>query len=104
MKNLIAAFLFFSLLVNAAIAQVGINTDGTSPDPSAMLDVKSTSKGILILRMTQSERDVISTPAKGLMIFQTDNTPGFYYNSATSSNSCLDNGWRQRQWLEPDRQ
>jgi len=86
MKNLIAAFLFFSLFVNVTIAQVGINTDGSSPDNSAMLDVKSTTKGILIPRMTQTERDAISTPATGLMTYQTDNTPGFYSNSGPSGN------------------
>jgi hypothetical protein len=81
MKTLLPAFLFFSLFANVTIAQVSINTDATPPDPSAMLDVKSAAKGILIPRMTLAERDAIVTPATGLMIYQTDNTPGFYYNS-----------------------
>jgi len=59
--------------------QVGINTDNEPPDPSAMLDVSSDSLGILIPRMTEAQRDAISSPATGLMIYQTDGTAGFYY-------------------------
>lgn len=64
-------------------AQVGINEDGAAPDPSAMLDVKSTTKGFLTPRMTESERDAIANPATGLLIYQTDGTTGFYYNEGT---------------------
>ncbi len=60
-----------------AVAQVGIGT--TSPDASAELEVVSTSKGVLIPRMIQTQRDAITSPANGLMIYQTDNTPGFYF-------------------------
>jgi|GEM_PF-5286907 len=52
---------------------------GQTPNASAKLDVISTSKGFLMPRMTQAQRDAISTPATGLLIFQTNNTPGFYY-------------------------
>lgn len=62
---------------------VGISTDGSTPDNSAMLDVKSTSKGVLIPRMSQEERLGISNPAKGLLIFQTNEVEGFYYNQGT---------------------
>jgi len=61
-----------------------------------MLDIKSTSKGMLIPRMTQAKRDSISNPAAGLMIYQTDNLAGFYYNSGTSSTPVwimVGNGW-----------
>lgn len=58
---------------------VGINTDNTDPDGSAILDVKSTNRGILIPRMLEAERNAITSPATGLLIFQTDVTPGFYY-------------------------
>lgn len=57
--------------------QVGIGT--TTPDPSSILDVTSTDGGVLIPRMTQTDRDNIAMPATGLLIYQTDNTPGFYY-------------------------
>ena len=39
--------------------------------------------GMLIPRMTMAERDAIVSPATGLILFQTDNTGGFYYNSGT---------------------
>ena len=65
-------------------SQVAINNDGSLPDTSAMFDVKSTNKGILIPRMTQVQRNAIANPASGLLIFQTDNNCGFYFNSGTS--------------------
>lgn len=77
-------FVVLTLLFSFPLtAQVGINTDGADPDPSAMLDVKATDKGMLIPRMTEAGRDAISDPANGLMIYQTDNTPGFYFNAGT---------------------
>ena len=56
---------------------VGVGT--SSPDNSAKLDVSATDGGLLIPRMTEVQRDAISSPATGLMIFQTDGTVGFYY-------------------------
>ncbi|MDF1695538.1 MAG: FISUMP domain-containing protein [Saprospiraceae bacterium] len=59
--------------------QVAVNTDGSTADNSAILDVKSTEKGLLIPRMTEMEKENINSPATGLMVFQTDGTSGFYY-------------------------
>jgi hypothetical protein len=83
MKNLFCILLLAYSI--STYAQVGINADNSSPDPSAMLDVKSTDKGMLMPRMTLAQRNAIVSPANGLMIYQTDNTPGFYYNSGTSA-------------------
>ena len=58
-------------------AQVGINTN--TPDASSALEIESTTGGILIPRLTETQRDDISAPAEGLMIYQTDGTAGFYY-------------------------
>ncbi|MEY4521437.1 MAG: hypothetical protein RIT10_622 [Bacteroidota bacterium] len=69
--------LVFSLFTSVSMAQVGIGTN--TPAPSAQLDVTSTEKGFLPPRMTSAQRDLIATPATGLLIFQTDNTVGFYY-------------------------
>jgi hypothetical protein len=68
MKKLIltAILLFFSLL---SFSQFGIGTE--SPDNSAQLDISSTTKGFLPPRMTTAQRDVIDTPAIGLIIFNT---------------------------------
>ena len=51
-----------------SLAQVGINTDGSSPDNSAILDIKSSLKGVLIPRVTQVQRTAIQGPATGLMV------------------------------------
>jgi len=72
------------LAANTAYAQgVAINKNGAAPDPSAMLDVQSTEKGMLVPRMTQAQRDAISSPAASLLIYQTNQTPGFYFNAGT---------------------
>ena len=84
MKNLLLLIIAVTLLNVSAYSQVAINSDGSLPDNSAMLDIKSTAKGMLIPRMTQTQRNAITSPANGLMIYQTDNSPGFYYNSGTS--------------------
>ena len=68
-------FVFLNLIVFcfASLAQsVAINTDGSSANSTAMLDVKSTAKGFLPPRMTQTQRDAIATPAAGLIIHCTD--------------------------------
>jgi hypothetical protein len=67
----IALFIAGSLVPILCLGQVGINTDGSSPNPSAMLDVKSTDKGFLLPRMTTTQRDNISNPEPGLLIFNT---------------------------------
>lgn len=74
-----------SLICFAAVnaQNVAVNGDGSNPDASAILDVKSTDKGLLIPRMTMAQRDAIATPAQGLIVYQTDNTPGFYYYDAS---------------------
>jgi len=78
---LIINLTFIILLGNSqAIGQaVSINPSGAKPDPSAMLDVISTDKGVLIPRMTETQRDAISSPSTSLMIYQTDGTQGYYY-------------------------
>jgi hypothetical protein len=72
------------LLSLGLFAQVGVNTDGTDPDGSAMLDVKSTEKGMLIPRMDSTQRVGIATPATGLLVYQTDGTDGFWFYNGTA--------------------
>jgi len=58
-------------------AQVSINNDGAAPNGSAMLDVKSTEKGLLPPRMTYLQKIAIQNPASGLIVYCTDcNTTG----------------------------
>jgi hypothetical protein len=83
MKKIFTPFVVLSLVivsVNHAKAQnVAINTDGSIANPSAILDIKSTNKGLLTPRLTQAQRDLINNPASGLLVYQIDNTPGFYF-------------------------
>ena len=65
------------LFMFEAKAQVGIGTN--APDASAQLEILSTSKGLLIPRLSISQRDAIPNPANGLLIYQVVNSPGFYY-------------------------
>jgi len=69
-----------------ANGSVGIGT--TTPNASAKLDMKSTNKGLLIPRMTQKQRNAIIRPATGLLIYQTDSNPGFYYYNGTEWGSA----------------
>lgn len=102
MKNWIKINLLALIIISAFFAQgqVAITTDGSSADASAMLDVKSTNKGLLVPRLTMAQRDGIASPATGLIIYQTDNTVGFYYYNGSSwerliteSESGADGDW-----------
>ncbi len=73
----------FPISFYASAQNVGINTDASTADNSAMLDVKSTDKGMLIPRMTAAQRNLIASPATGLLVYQTDGTSGFYFNQGT---------------------
>ena len=70
------------LLTATTFARVGINT--SSPHESAALDIVSTTGGLLVPRMTETQRDAITSAATGLMIYQTDGTAGFYYYNGSS--------------------
>jgi hypothetical protein len=71
-------FLAFAI---TAKAQLGVGI--TTPDASAQLQVESSSKGILVPRVTSTAN--VANPAKGLLVYQTGGTEGFYYNSGTSA-------------------
>jgi hypothetical protein len=64
-------------------AKVG-NTNGSLVAASAAFEVDSTTKGLLLPRMTKTQRDAIGSPAAGLMVYQTDNTPGLRVYNGTS--------------------
>ncbi|MEO6406042.1 MAG: tail fiber domain-containing protein [Ferruginibacter sp.] len=80
MKHFIFFFLFGIAKMNLKAQQsVAINNSNNTPNASAMLDVSSTTKGLLIPRMTSAQRSAIPAPATGLQVYQTDGTAGFYY-------------------------
>ena len=71
------------LLSGTMFAQVGINADGSDPDNSAMLDVKSSEKGFLPPRMTTTEMFAVASPAAGLMVYNTTLNTMVYYNGTS---------------------
>lgn len=81
------SFFFLSTFFTCVLfSQQTIVTDDptyTVGESSAVLDVKSDSKGLLVPRMTASQRLNISSPATGLLIFQTDGNKGFHYYTGT---------------------
>ena len=78
--SLLALLSLFSIEIKAQ--SIGINNP--TPDASAALDVVSTTKGLLTPRMTKAQRDLIASPATGLLIYQTDDTPGHYVYNGTA--------------------
>src|SRR5450631_1512426 len=92
---------FLLLLLLMGIAQlklaaqnIGINSSGSLPDPSAMLDVNATNKGMLVPRMTTAQRVAITTPASGLLVFDNTTTSfWFYAASAWKEITTGSNGW-----------
>ncbi len=84
------------LTANESYTQVAVNNDGSMPDGSAMLDIKSTGKGLLIPRLTSSQRTSISSPATGLMVFDTDKGKFYFYTGSawhTVADTVPDNDW-----------
>jgi hypothetical protein len=61
---------------------VTINIDNDTAHPSAILDIKNDSLGILIPRIAKANRP--ASPAEGLLVYQIDETPGFYYFDGTN--------------------
>jgi uncharacterized protein (TIGR02145 family) len=75
--------IFFTVGVKAQ--SVAINTDGSTANASALLDLKSTNQGLLPPRMTQAQRNAISAPAAGLIVYCTNCGTGEpqYYNGTS---------------------
>ncbi len=94
-KILFAAAIFFYSATNLVFSQsLSINTDGSTANASAMLDIKSTTKGLLIPRMTTAQRTAIATPATGLQVYDTDlNLLYFYNGSSWTSLGASTNFW-----------
>ncbi|MCB0804316.1 MAG: hypothetical protein KDC05_00880 [Bacteroidales bacterium] len=76
---------------------IAISNDNSDPDASAMLDVKSTEKGVLIPRMTSTQRTSIAGPANGLLVFDSD-TESFWFFTAGEWTELIDRNhttWKQ---------
>ena len=81
MRNLLFLLAFLCLLFSGSLrAQVAVNTSGNPADASAMLDITSTQKGVLIPRMSSLDRVGINTPATGLLVYDTTTKTFQYYD------------------------
>jgi hypothetical protein len=67
-------------------AQKGIGT--SNPDPSSVLELKSTTKGFLPPRLTTAQRNAIVSPASGMMIYNNEKNCLEWYNGVVWYNGC----------------
>ena len=99
-KIIVTVTIAMGILIQEIKAQsVGIGT--VLPDASAQLDITSNTKGVLIPRMTKTERQGIASPANGLLVYQSaPDSTGFYYYTGTgwqylfTSNNASSNVWK----------
>src|ERR1051325_8181750 len=80
MRKTLFLFLFLFLFLKDYAQSVGIGT--TTPDPKAQLDISSNSKGLLIPRLTTAQRNAISNPSFGLIVFDTDKAAVMLFDGA----------------------
>lgn len=69
MRKLLFWFVLLTISIDTSLCQVAINIDGSGPENSAMLDVKSINKGFLPPRLTLQQISNINNPANGLTVF-----------------------------------
>lgn len=85
MKQVILAITLTMLFNSSSIGQsLAVNATGATADASSMIDISSTSKGMLIPRMIAAQRLLIASPATGLLVYQTNNPQGLYQYNGTA--------------------
>ena len=92
-KNYILILLLFAGVYSFSQQNVGIGI--ANPDPTAILDLTSTTQGLLVPRMAAIQRLAIATPATGLVVYDTDTACAFFYNGAAWKNLCVSTGGGQ---------
>lgn len=88
--------------VNAQQPGVAINTSGNAPHSSALLDVQSTNKGILIPSMTTVQRTSIASPAEGLLVYDVTASRTYQYQGGIWRMLITNDYWSQsvsRKWV-----
>jgi uncharacterized protein (TIGR02145 family) len=80
---LIISIFSITSIIELSAQGVSINDDGAPPDESAMLDIKSTTKGLLIPRMSFGDLFALSNPANGLIVYCTSFNSFYYYNGTS---------------------
>lgn len=91
---LLAVFVFVFGSFASQAQNVGINASGASPDASAMLDIVSTSKGLLVPRMSSVQRAAIASPANGLLVFDTNTSSFWYCDSSIWVELATNSNWK----------
>ena len=81
MKKLFITFTVCTLIGAARAQSVSISEGSSVPDPSALLDIKSTNKGMLIPRMTTNQRTNIGSPAEGLLVYDNETFSVWIYKN-----------------------
>jgi hypothetical protein len=81
MRKILPLFLFSASSITGLSQSVAVNTDGTTSHPSAIMDIKSSFKGMLVPRMTTTQRTAILNPANGLLVYDTDNNSFQFFNN-----------------------
>jgi len=90
MKKYFLSLVAWAFLMMPVFSQnIGINTDASTPNSNAILDIKSGNKGLLIPRMDAAARNAIPN-TKGLLVFDTV-TNNFWYNTGTEWQSIATN-------------
>ncbi len=85
---------FSCILFSIAMVAQSIGINNTTPHASAILDIKSNNKGVLLPRTSTTSRVAIVNPAKGLLLYDTT-TSGFWFHNGTAwaQLSGAGNGW-----------
>ena len=85
MKTLRSSFIALAIVCASHVyAQVAITSDGSSADGSAMLEVKSTDRGLLMPRLTNAQIEAITDPANGLMVYSVDDHRFYFYDAGST--------------------
>lgn len=95
-KSILLLLIPFIFMPRLFAQSVAINTDGSAATASSILDIKSTTKGLLIPRMTTVQRTAIAVPAKGLIVFDIT-TNGLWFHNGTAWNA-LSSGSSTNYW------
>ena len=95
MKNLLRSLsvtLSFTVAVSSFAQKDNVGIGTSRPDQSAVLDLSSSNKGLLMPRMSLQQRAAIQSPAVGLVVYQTDFLSGFYYYNGKDWNPVSSEG------------
>jgi hypothetical protein len=86
MRKILSILFLFSTIIVLAQNNVGIGTN--TPNSSSILDLSATDKGFLVPRVTQTQRQAITSPATGLLVFDISVNCFYYYDGAAWLSLC----------------